>query len=154
MRFQIRVDPVWRPFVLIGGATRENSYVEVTDEGITVCFGLLFKRTIPFDDVKDVFARSWPLWYGIGWRSNLRGVIGLVGSYSNVVEIRLNKRGRAWRVLPCDRVCVSLEDPDGFIAAVKGEKEPPAAEKKTAAPKRKRKTPAKRRPSRKSDATK
>ncbi len=140
MRFQIRVDPVWRPFVLIGGATRENSYVEVTDDGITVCFGLLFKRTIPRGDVKDVFVRSWPLWYGIGWRSNLRGVIGLVGSYTGVVEIRLNERGRAWGVFPCDRIGVSLEDPGGFIAAVKGKTEQPGAARKAAAPKRKRTT--------------
>ena len=140
MRFQIRVDPVWRPFVLIGGATRDNAYAEVTDDGITVCFGLLFKRTIPFGEVNDVFARSWPLLYGIGWRSNLRGVIGLVGSYTDVVEIRLNERTRVWGVFPCDRICVSLEDPDGFIAAVKGEKEPATAKKKTAAPKRKRTT--------------
>ncbi|MCH8815514.1 MAG: hypothetical protein IH957_10560 [Chloroflexi bacterium] len=139
MRFQIRTDPFWRPFVLIGGATRDNSYVEVTDEGITLCFGLLFKRTIPRGDVKDVFVRSWPLWYGIGWRSNLRGVIGLVGSYTGVVEIRLNKRSRAWGVFPCDRICVSLEHPDAFIAAVKGKPEEPATKKKAAA-KRKRKT--------------
>ena len=139
MRFQIRVDPVWRPFMLIGGATRENSYAEVTDDGITVCFGLLFKRAIPFGDVKEVFARSWPFLYGIGWRSNLRGVIGLVGSYSGVVEIRLNERSRAWGVFPCDRIGVSLEDPEGFIAAVKGKQEPPPS-KKTAAPKRKRTT--------------
>jgi len=140
MRFQIKVDRVWRPFVLLGGATPDNSYVEVTDDGITVCFGLLFKRTIPFGEVKEMFARSWPLWYGIGWRSNLRGVIGLVGSYTGVVEIRLNERGRAWGVFPCDRVCVSLEDPDGFIAAVKGKPEEPKAKKQAAAPKRRRKT--------------
>jgi len=140
MRFQIRVDPVWRPFMLIGGATRENSYAEVTDDGITVCFGLLFKRTIPFGDVKEVFARSWPFLYGIGWRSNLRGVIGLVGSYSGVVEIRLNERSRAWGVFPCDRIAVSLEDPEGFIAAAKGKREPRASKKKAAAPKRKRTT--------------
>jgi len=148
MRFQIRVDPVWRPFVFIGGATRRNSYVEVTDEGVHFRFGLLFDRTVPFSDVKDVFPRSWPLWYGIGWRSNFRGVIGLVGSYTGAVEVRLSKRGRAWGVFPCDRIAVSLEDPEGFIAAVKGEAKAPVAEsgaKKRAAPKRKRKTSTKRR---------
>ena len=140
MRSQIRVDPVWRPFVFIGGATKANSYVEVTDEGVHFRFGLLFDRTVPISDVKEVFPRSWPLWYGIGWRSNLRGVIGLVGSYTGVVEVRLNKRGRAWGVLPCDRIAVSLEDPEGFIAAVEGKREPPASKKKAAAPKRKRTT--------------
>jgi hypothetical protein len=139
MRFQIRVDPVWRPFVFVGGATRANSYVEVTDEGIHFRFGLPFNRTVPFEEVRDVFARSWPLWYGIGWRSNLRGVIGLVGSYTGVVEVRLNKRSRVWAVLPCDRIGVSLEDPEGFMAAVEAAMKPPAP-KKRAAPKRKRAT--------------
>ena len=117
----------------------------MTEEGIHFRFGLLFDRAVPFSDVKDVFVRSWPLWYGIGWRSNFRGVIGLVGSYTGVVEVRLNKRGRAWGVFPCDRIGVSLEDPDAFIAAVKGAAKEPEAVKKAAAPKRRRKTSTKRR---------
>ncbi len=153
-RFQIRVDPVWRPFMLIGGATKANSFVEVTDEGIHFRFGLLFDRTIPLSNIKEVFPRSWPIWYGVGWRSNLRGVIGLVGSYTGVVEVRLAKRERAWGVFPCDRIGVSLEDPDGFIAAIKGDEKATAAKKKAAAPKRKRKASTKRRANAKSDATK
>jgi hypothetical protein len=115
-RFQIRIDPVWRPLLVLGGATRENSFVEVTDDAITFSLGLLFRRTIPRSEVKAAFRRSWPLLYGVGWRSNLRGVIGLIGSYDNVVEVRLHRRQRpAWLVFPCDRICASLEDPDAFV---------------------------------------
>ena len=115
MRFQIRIDPVWRPLLLAGGATRENSYAELTDAGVRFRFGLLFDRLIPYEDVKAVFGRSWPFLYGIGWRSNLRGVIGLIGSYHDVVEVRLKGRARrAWGVFPMDRLGVSLEEPERF----------------------------------------
>ena len=115
MRFQIRTDPVWRPLLLVGGATRENSYAELTDAGVRFRFGLLFDRLIPYEDVKAVFGRSWPFLYGIGWRSNLRGVIGLIGSYHDVVEVRLKGRARrAWGVFPMDRIGISLEEPERF----------------------------------------
>jgi hypothetical protein len=116
-RFNIKMDPLWRPFLLLGGATRSNSFVEVGPESVAFNFGVGFHYRIPRDEIKAVFERSWPLWYGIGWRSNFRGVIGLVGSYEDVVEVRLNNRKRAWAVFPMDRIGVSLEDPKGFIAA-------------------------------------
>jgi hypothetical protein len=106
--------------MLIGGATKQNSYVEVTDGEVSFRYGALFNRTMPKSEVVDAYTREWPWWYGIGWRSDLRGVIGLVGSYQNVVEVKLASRSRAWGVFPCDRIAVSVEDPAGFIAAVKG----------------------------------
>jgi len=112
------MDPVWRPFLLAGGATSRNSYVELAERGLRFRFGLLFDRTIPYEEIQSAFPRSWPLLYGIGWRSNLRGVIGLVGSFDGVVEVRLKKRSRAWLVFPCDRICVSLEQPGEFVAAL------------------------------------
>jgi hypothetical protein len=118
MRFAIRIDPVWRPLLLLGGATPENSYVEVTDERVTFAFGLLFLRTFPRSEVAGVESRHWPLLMGVGWRSDLRGTIGLIGSYEGVVEVRLAHRSRVWWVFPCDRICVSLEDPNGFMGAL------------------------------------
>jgi hypothetical protein len=116
MKFAIRIDPIWKAPLLIGGATADNSYVEVTDAGIRFRFGLLFDRLVQFSEVKSVFPRSWPFLYGIGWRSNLRGVIGLVGSYHDVVEVRLKRRiGRAWWLFPVDRICVSLDEPERFV---------------------------------------
>lgn len=144
MRFPIRIDSIWRAPVLIGGATHGNSYVDVTDDGVSFNYGLLFRRTVPRSEIVDAYTREWPWWYGIGWRSDLRGVVGLVGSYRNVVEVKLAKRSRAWAVFPCDRIAVSVEDPAGFIAAVTGngaeEKaaaESPATETPKAKPKRK-----------------
>lgn len=116
MRFNIRIDSIWRAGLILGGATSQNSYVILGDDGMHFRFGLLFNRTIPYDQVAAVFPRSWPLLYGIGWRSNLRGVIGLTGSYHDVVEVRLKRRiARAWGVFPVDRIGVSLEEPERFI---------------------------------------
>lgn len=143
MRFPIKIDRLWQAPVLIGGATHNNSYVEVTDGEVSFKYGLLFRRTVPKSEIVDVYTRHWPWWYGIGWRSDLRGVIGLVGSYENVVEVQLASRSRAWGVFPCDRIAVSVEDPAGFIAALRGnraEAKPIAVRSAAEAPKPKRKT--------------
>jgi hypothetical protein len=70
---------------------------------------------------------------GIGWRTNLRGLFGLVGSYRNVVEISFANPSKAWGILPMDRIAISVEDPEGLMKALK----PPAraAAKKPAAKK-------------------
>lgn len=120
MRFQMKIDPVWRPFVLVGGATKENSYVEVTDDEVSFNYGMLFRRTVPRSEIKDSRPRDWPWWMGIGWRSNLRDLVGLVGSYDGVVEVELEEPFRAWRLLPTKRIAVSLEDPEGFLSALNG----------------------------------
>lgn len=138
MRFPIKIDTIWRAPVLIGGATHANSYVEVTDDGVAFNYGMLFRRKVPRSEIVDAYTREWPWWYGIGWRSDLRGVVGLVGSYQNVVEVKLASRSRAWGVFPCDRIAVSMEDPAGFIAAVKENgAEKTKAASKPAKPKRK-----------------
>ncbi len=116
MRFNIRIDPIWRAGLIIGGATSQNSYVILGDDGMHFRFGLLFNRTIPYDQVAAVFPRSWPFLYGIGWRPNLRGVIGLTGSYHDVVEVRMKQRIGNWAaVFPVDRIAISLEEPEAFI---------------------------------------
>jgi hypothetical protein len=111
--------------MLIGGATHSNSYVDVTPEAVTFHFGYLFNHTESREDIGDVKARSWPWWMGIGWRSNLRGLIGLVGSYQNVVEVSLGRRSLVWGVLPMERIAISVEDPEGLMEALK----PPASAK-------------------------
>ena len=61
-------------------------------------------------------------------------MVGLIGSYQGVVEVKLRTRTRAWAVFPCDRIAVSLEDPDGFIAAIGGMRGAPKPKAKTKAP--------------------
>jgi hypothetical protein len=42
----------------------------------------------------------------------------LIGSYQNVVEMKLGRREHAWVVFPYDRLAVSLEEPDAFLDAI------------------------------------
>jgi hypothetical protein len=41
-----------------------------------------------------------------------------------VVEVRFRKRERIWGIFHCDRIAVSLEDPDGFLEEISREPEP------------------------------
>ena len=118
-RFQMRIDPVWRPMLLPFGGLQSGSFAEVTDDSVRFRFGLLFDRTFPLSDVAGAHRRVAHWWHGIGWRSNLVGRIGLLGSHSGVVEVRLKQRTRAFGVFPCDSIAISLQDPDGFLAALK-----------------------------------
>jgi hypothetical protein len=119
-RFPIQRDPWWAPLLLLFGGTAGRSYVELADDRLVARFGWLFHHSFPLADIEGAGRRSWPLLYGIGWKSNLFGVIGLTGSYRNVVELRFKRRRWLWMVLPssCNRLAVSLEDPEAFLEAL------------------------------------
>jgi hypothetical protein len=115
-RFNMRIDPAWRPLVLVGGAIKSNSYVDVTAEAVTFHFGYAFNHTEDRNDIYEIKPREWPWWAGIGWRTNLRGTVGIIGSYKGVVEVAFTGKSKAWGFFPLNRIAVSLEDPEGFIA--------------------------------------
>jgi hypothetical protein len=117
-RFPMRLDPWWRPLLLIGGATPGTSYVELEAGTLTLRFGWLFRQTIPRSHIDGAVETRWPPWYGIGWRTTFRGRFGLIGSLGGVVEIRLRTPIRVWRVLACQRLVVSMEEPERFLAAL------------------------------------
>ena len=117
-RFQIRIDPVWQPVLLLGGATKTNSYVEVSDGDVSINFGYLFTHIIPRSNIESVAAIEWPFWKGIGWRSNLQDQAGLTGSYNGVVEVKLSEPIRVWLLLNCTRIAISMEEPETFVAAL------------------------------------
>jgi len=120
IRFPIRRDPWWAPLLLLFGATPGRSYVELAGDRLVARFGWLFHHSFPLTGIEGAGMRSWPLLYGIGWRTNLIGVVGLTGSYRNVVEVRFKRRRWVWMLLPlsCNRLAVSLEDPDAFLEAL------------------------------------
>jgi hypothetical protein len=111
---------LWAPLLLLLGATADLSYVELADDRLVARFGWLFHHSCPLIDIEGAGRRSWPLLYGIGWRSNLIGLIGLIGSHQNVVEMRFKRRRWMWMLLPlsCNRLAVSLEDPEALLEAL------------------------------------
>ncbi len=119
-RFPILMSPLWRPLLLPFGATADRAFVDVEDGEMHVRFGFLFDHRFPLDQVEGVAHSHWPLWAGIGWRTNFRGNIGLIGTYVNIVEVRFKEaeRVRMLLPLPCRRLYLSVEEPQAFIAAL------------------------------------
>lgn len=109
---------MWRPLVMMGGSTRENSYVEFDDNDVTFCFGMLFAHTVRRSNIANVKRRDWPMWLGVGWRTDFFNTVGLIGSFQNVVEIELKEPITFWRFAHCKRLAISLEQPDEFVAAL------------------------------------
>lgn len=118
-RWTIRLDPVWRPFLLIIGARPSTCWVELGDV-LRVQFGL-FSAEVPLTDLHRGRKIKWPLRYGIGVRLAPKKTVGYVGSRHGVVAVRLRGPRRFRVIVPIDRerVAFSLDDPDGFLAALR-----------------------------------
>jgi hypothetical protein len=122
MRYPMRLDPIWRLILALFVGTPSNSYVEIGEQSVRFRFGWPFDETVPLDEVAGVSPIAWSLWGGIGWRLAPRGRIGLIGSLRGVVDVRLRSPRRVrllaipWR---CRSIAVSLEDPHGFVAALR-----------------------------------
>ncbi len=120
MRFPILMSPLWRPFLLPLGGTPERSYVELEDGVLHARFGWLFDHRFPLSQVEAASPSHWPVWAGIGPRTNFRGTVGLIGTYVRIVEVRFREPQRVRLFLPtrCQRLYLSLEEPRDFIAAL------------------------------------
>jgi hypothetical protein len=124
-RFLIRRDGWLQPLLFLIGLVRDsNSYLAVEGDRLRVRFGWFFNHTFPLSDIEGVERGRWPWYGGLGWRSNLAGLVGLVGSYRGVVEIRFRERHRVGGIMPffklsCDRLAVSLQEPDELIAELR-----------------------------------
>ena len=107
--------------MLIGFTRDSNSYAAIEGDVLRVRFGWFFNQTFLLSDITSVEPMQWPWYYGFGWRSNLTGLVGLVASYKGVVAIRFKQRQKVGGILPffklpCDRLAISLERPDAFMA--------------------------------------
>ncbi len=120
-RFVINRSPIWRPLLALFSGVESKSYVEIEEGQIRARFGWLFDERFSMEDVVDVRRRRWPLLFGLGWRTDFRGHVGLTGSFDSIVQVRFRtKRTVRLGVLatPCDRVSVSLREPDLFVDAL------------------------------------
>lgn len=121
----IRRDGWLQPLLFMVGLTRDsNSYVAIEGDRLRVRFGWFFNQTFALSDIERAEAMRWPWYYGLGWRANLVGLVGLVASMQGVVAIRFRERQRVGGIVPffklrCDRLAVSLREPEDFIAALR-----------------------------------
>ena len=145
MRFPMLMSPLWRPFLMPCGGTPERAYAEMENGSLRVRFGWLFNHRFPLSDVEAASPSHWPVWAGIGWRTNFRGTVGLIGTYVNIVEVRFKVPQRVRMLLPttCGRLYLSLEEPGDFIAALRQATEPPPPRERATAgarPRRRKKS--------------
>jgi hypothetical protein len=123
-RFLIRRDLWLQPLLFVVGAARDsNSYVTIEEDRLRVRFGWFFNETFALSDIEDVETMRWPWYYGLGWRSNLVGLVGLVASFHGVIAVRFRRRQRVAGIIPfmklrCDRLAVSLREPEELIAVL------------------------------------
>ena len=120
-RFEMRVDPFWRPLIVPFGGTDARSYAEITDDDqLHVRFGFLFDHSFPLASIEYVGSARPPWWLGIGWRTNFVGAIGLLGSHDGCVEIHFGESEIVNMPLPsrCQRLTLSLKLPKDFLAAL------------------------------------
>ena len=120
-RFNIRIGSLYAPLLALFGGTPRRSFVELDGDKLRFKFGWLFDYTFPVSDVQSVYRRHWPWYMGVGWRGDLRGLIGLIGSYQDVVEVRFARKHKIYKIVPwvsCDRLAVSLEQPQAFIESM------------------------------------
>jgi len=117
-RYQIRIDPWWQPLLLAGGATRDGAYVQLEGGRVKAQFGWLFNQELSLGDIESVREMSWPVWYGVGLRTDFVDLVGLIGSHQGVVELRLRSPLRVWGLLRCRRLAISLEEPQRFVEAM------------------------------------
>jgi hypothetical protein len=117
----MRLGRAWRPLLAVFGATPARSFVEVGRESVRFRFGPGFDQTIPREEIEEATLAHWPAIGGIGWRLWIGahgGVVGLIGSLRDVVEVSLEDP-RKVRVLGIPfttrRIYVSLEDPERFV---------------------------------------
>lgn len=119
-RFRIARDPLWRAPLWIIGATEARSVVTLEESALDLRFGIAH-LVVPYDALRDVARRDWSLLLGIGIRIAGDKTLGLVGSTEGVVTLALKSptvRGVLFMRHPRN-IAVSLEDPDGFMRAVR-----------------------------------
>ena len=121
-RFLIRRERLTRALLLAVGLARDsNSYVEIDAGRLHMRFGWLFDCSFALTDVALVEERPG---LDLRWRTDTGGLIGVAGSYEGVVEVRLREIRRLSGRLPfikvgCDRLAISLEEPEAFVAALR-----------------------------------
>ena len=123
MRFPVRFANAMRPLGRIFGMPPDDCFVELDLEhgAFRVKAGIWFDETFSLGRVEDVAPSSWPWWGGLGVKLGPRDSLGVVASTEGVIAIRFKERERMHLIVVVRRqeLRVSLEDPDGFMRAMR-----------------------------------
>lgn len=117
-RFAIRFG-FWKWLLALLGMGPGVSDVETGPRELRVRMGWGFRTTIPASSVSGVH-RDRDMWWGIG----VHGWAGrwlVNGSVRGIVRIEVDPPARAWVIgvpVRLRELFVSLDDPDGFVAAL------------------------------------
>lgn len=118
-RFAIARDGAVSPFLRVIGATDKTSYVNVNDGGLVARFGY-YRVALPRTQIASAAPAELPWHWGLGLRAK-RGKLALLGAHHGVVLITLHEPYRTTLLkipLKVTELYVSVEDPDGLIAAL------------------------------------
>jgi hypothetical protein len=117
-RFRIRFG-LFRVLLTLLGTGPRFSYVEVSEDTIRVAMGWAFRALIPRSSVRRI-SKDRNMWRGIGVHG-WRGEWLVNGSVSGIVTLEIDPPARALVIgvpVRLRELHVSLEDPDGFLAAL------------------------------------
>ena len=120
-RFPILITQLSQVFMIPFGVTRRRAFAQVQEGKLHIRFGPMFDERVPLDNIEAAELSRWPRWIGVGPRTDFRGRVGLVGSYSNTVKLTLKKPVDVHLfVIPvsCRELYISLEDPDPFMREI------------------------------------
>lgn len=117
-RHPLRLGRPARAFVLPLIWTRP--YAEVDETHVRVRFGWLGRADVPLDLVTEARSFRWPWWGGIGVRLGSEGLVGYVTRSGTTALLDLAEPVRVRMPVgwSARRILVSVEDVEGFLAAV------------------------------------
>ena len=119
-RFAIARSRWWGPLLALFGGTAARSYVTVNDDGCVARFGF-YRIALPHEQIAAAEVGTWPWYGGIGWRTNFKGTLGLIGARDGVVLITLAAPVRTHLLkipITVTKLYVSVENSQGVIAAL------------------------------------
>lgn len=116
-RYAIARSSLWRPLLLLLGATDERSWLDIGPAEVVAEFG--WKQiTVRRANIAGAERSSWPWWSGIGWRTDLRHAVGLIGAVRPIVRIRLHTAQRISLLgipIRMTELYLSVDDPDAIV---------------------------------------
>lgn len=121
-RFAIAVSTAWKPLLLLLGVTGSRAYAELGPDALSIRFGW-YRARIPREQIVRVGMTHWDWWRGIGWRSDLRRTIALIGRSGPVAYLGIAPpvpTRLAGIPIQLQNLYITVEDPEAFLAALRG----------------------------------